>query len=250
MNLQVFLEWFHRLDAFLVGIALFVQLLIALIWRTSLPRWLPWTCGGLVALVVLQGGLGALTVLQLLPSLVVTAHLAIGLILLAAVSGMTERLSSPSDIDSPLWWKLFGGGALIAVMSQCLVGGLMASSWASQRCINHGQACQWLDLHRWVAVPVAVFVLMFVAVALLAGGWPRSNWPLLFSVLGLVILQICLGMLAVHLGLSKPFVTISHQMIAALLVAILAALAFKRPQEASLSALPFVNKSSVESCHG
>jgi len=30
MNLQVFLEWFHRLDAFLVGVALFVQALASL----------------------------------------------------------------------------------------------------------------------------------------------------------------------------------------------------------------------------
>ena len=40
MNLQVFLEWFHRLDAFVVGVALMVQL--GAVWwcRRDLPRWL------------------------------------------------------------------------------------------------------------------------------------------------------------------------------------------------------------------
>ena len=33
MNLQVFLEWFHRLDAFVIGVALLVQLGAAWWWR-------------------------------------------------------------------------------------------------------------------------------------------------------------------------------------------------------------------------
>ena len=42
MNLQVFLEWFHRLDAFLVGLALIALLALSLRWARVLPRWLPW----------------------------------------------------------------------------------------------------------------------------------------------------------------------------------------------------------------
>ena len=33
MNLQVFLEWFHRLDAFFVGIAIFLQLILSFIYK-------------------------------------------------------------------------------------------------------------------------------------------------------------------------------------------------------------------------
>ena len=58
MNAQVFLEWFHRLDAFLVGLAL-VTLLVASIWgRRQLPSWLPVLSLLAVALVFLQGILG------------------------------------------------------------------------------------------------------------------------------------------------------------------------------------------------
>ena len=45
MNLRVFLEWFHRLDAFLVGIVLLVQFVMTLIWRALLPKWLIWLYG-------------------------------------------------------------------------------------------------------------------------------------------------------------------------------------------------------------
>ncbi|MGF1672056.1 MAG: heme A synthase, partial [Rivularia sp. (in: cyanobacteria)] len=44
MNFQVFLEWFHRLDASLIGVSAIV--LVAMSWwnRQCLPKWLPWAC--------------------------------------------------------------------------------------------------------------------------------------------------------------------------------------------------------------
>ena len=75
MNLQVFLEWFHRLDAFVIGVALLVMAAAVMVLRRRLPCWLPWFSLLLLLMVMLQGALGALTVLQLLPSQVVTAHL-------------------------------------------------------------------------------------------------------------------------------------------------------------------------------
>jgi cytochrome c oxidase assembly protein subunit 15 len=41
MNLQVFLEWFHRLDAFVVGIGLLVLASASWWWRRQLPAWQP-----------------------------------------------------------------------------------------------------------------------------------------------------------------------------------------------------------------
>ena len=95
MNLQVFLEWFHRLDAFFVGIFLIAQFAFSLYWAKTLPRWLPWIYGFLTILIVFQGFLGALTVLQLLPSLVVMTHLAVAFTLVAIMSGVTQQLLNP-----------------------------------------------------------------------------------------------------------------------------------------------------------
>ncbi|CAE08375.1 COX15/CtaA family protein [Parasynechococcus marenigrum] len=251
MNLQVFLEWFHRLDAFVIGIALVVMSVVSVVWRRSLPRWLPWMSGLLVLLVVLQGGLGALTVLQLLPSGVVTAHLALALTLVALLSGLTQRLLQSGDGQPPWWWRPLSALALVGVVSQCLLGARMATSWAAQRCLAGGEACRWLVWHRSAATPVAGFVLLFVLVALLAGGWSRRQWPLLLSAVLLVTTQVSLGITTFRLGLDQPLVTVAHQLVAALLVGVLAALLVRCPAFVAAVPCPVVlDDSSLEPCHG
>lgn len=265
MNVQVFLEWFHRLDAFVVGMALLVQLAVALWWRQQLPRWFLPFSALLLLLVLAQGGLGALTVLQLLPSGVVTAHLALALTLLALVSGSSQLLLAPieprASIDqashgsrveaAPLWWRCLAALSLLAVVSQCLLGGRMATSWAAQRCLEAGQSCQWMHWHRSAATPVAICVLGFVAIALLAGGWARSQWPLLLGLAVLISTQITLGVLTLRLGLSQPAVTVAHQLVASLLVALLAALLCRRQTCLSPGPLPVVlDPSTLEPAHG
>jgi len=108
MNLQVFLEWFHRLDAFFVGIVLITQFGFSLHWAKYLPKWLPWIYGFLTLLVAFQGFLGALTVLQLLPSLVVIAHLAVAFTLVSIMSGVTQQLLNPGKSIFPLWLRSIG----------------------------------------------------------------------------------------------------------------------------------------------
>ena len=80
MNLQVFLEWFHRLDA--AGIGLGAIALVGLSWwdRRDLPKWLPWAALFALALIIFQGVLGGLTVTQLLRFDIVTAHLGTALL--------------------------------------------------------------------------------------------------------------------------------------------------------------------------
>ncbi len=126
----------------------------------------------------------------------------------------------------------------------------MASTWASQKCLTHGDSCQLLDLHRSSAIAVALFVSLFVVTSLLAGGWSRKQWPLLISVFLLVVIQICLGSFSVQFGLGQPLLTVGHQLVAALLVAFLSALSFKRPQ-ASFPTLSSIDKEPLlEICHG
>jgi cytochrome c oxidase assembly protein subunit 15 len=251
MNVQVFLEWFHRLDAFVVGVALLVQLAVVWWFRRDLPRWLLPLSAFLVLMVVLQGGLGALTVLQLLPSAVVTAHLALALTLVITVSGLTQTLlAAPRSIAAPRWWTLLGSVSVLAVSAQSLLGARMATSWASQRCLEAGQSCQWLHWHRAAATPAALCVLLFVLVALISGSWARAQWPLLVMALLLVGTQIGLGVTTLRLGLSQPAVTVAHQLVACLLVAVLAGLTCRR-QPAPSDPLPVVlDSSSLEACHG
>ena len=251
MNLQVFLEWFHRLDAFVVGVALLVMAVAATVLRRRVPQWFPWVSVLLVLMVALQGGLGALTVLQLLPSQVVTAHLTVALTLVALLSAVTQRLLDPAVGSPPIWWRPLSGLALLAVIAQCLLGAQMATSWAAQRCLAGGEACRSVSLHRYGAMPAAGLVLLFVVVALFVGGWSRRQWPWLLSSVLLVTSQAVLGVTTLRLGLQQPLVTITHQLVAALLVAVLAALAVRSPG----SPLPtrssvVVDDTALETCHG
>tara|TARA_Y100001968_G_scaffold61058_4_gene51889 strand:- start:3593 stop:4549 length:957 start_codon:yes stop_codon:yes gene_type:complete len=250
MNVQVFLEWFHRLDAFLVGIAFLLQFLIALFFRSKLPQWLIWVYASGLFLVVIQGLLGGVTVLGLLPSTVVTAHLALALTLVALMSAVSQRLLQVRSSPAPKWWLWLGGSSLGVVIFQCLLGGRMATTWSSKRCLVQGENCQLLDFHMISAMPVCLLILIFVGTSVVSGGWPRSQWPLLSLAFLLVIFQIALGITSVHLGLSEPLITVAHQLIAAILVASLAALSFRRPNDSRSIISDQFDESLLEACHG
>ena len=233
MNVQVFLEWFHRLDAFVVGVALLVFVGVGVALRRRLPTWLPWIAGLALALVAFQGALGALTVTHLLASPLVTAHLATALVLVALVSGLYQRLAMPPKDMAPEvfrqfpavpgWWQALAALALVLVFSQCLLGGLMASQWAADQCLASGDACQWLLAHRQLALGAAGGVALMAATAPLLPRGLGHLQGLAFGAIGLVALQIGLGIWTLKLELAVPVVTVAHQLVAALLVALLSA---------------------------
>ena len=250
MNIQVFLEWFHRLDAFVVGVALFVQFVFALIFKPKLPGWLIWAYGALLFLVLFQGALGALTVLQLLPSTIVTAHLAVALTLVALMSMVSQILIQEKKSPAPTWWSWMGFSSVVLVVGQALVGGRMATTWASKKCLIQGDGCVILDLHRLFSIPITLFILTFVAIALFKGGWSRSQWPSLGFVVFLLGLQIFLGITSVHFVLSTPFLTVCHQLVGALLVGTLSSLSVKCPDCSKKLVLEKVEDTLLEACHG
>ena len=233
MNVQVFLEWFHRLDAFVVGVALLVFVGVGVSLRRRLPTRLPWIAGLALALVAFQGALGALTVTHLLASPLVTAHLATALVLVALVSGLYQRLAMPPKDMAPEvfsqspavpgWWQALAALALVLVFSQCLLGGLMASQWAADQCLASGDACQWLLAHRQLALGAAAGVALMAATAPLLPRGLGHLQGLAFGAIGLVALQIGLGIWTLKLELAVPVVTVAHQLVAALLVALLSA---------------------------
>jgi cytochrome c oxidase assembly protein subunit 15 len=234
MNVQVFLEWFHRLDAFLVGQALLVLAGVSLLRRRDLPAWLPWSAGGALLLVAGQGALGALTVLQLLASPLVTAHLTTALLLVALISATDQRLriarlaatqpAAAAPVAGP--WLALVGVAGTLVLLQSVLGGLMASRWAADLCLRSGEGCLWLLRHRLGAGPTALAVLALLPASLLAvPGSPRPGLKLLSALAALlVVLQLALGVTTLRLELSQPALTVAHQLTAALLIAVLAAL--------------------------
>jgi cytochrome c oxidase assembly protein subunit 15 len=228
MNVQVFLEWFHRLDAFVVGVALLVFVGVGVALRRRLPAWLPWMAALALGLVAFQGALGALTVTHLLASPLVTAHLATALVLVSLVSGLYQRLAMAPEVLNPLppvprWWQALAALALALVFSQCLLGGLMASQWAADQCLAAGEGCYWLLAHRQLALGAGGGVALMAATAPLLPRGLGHLQGLALGAIGLVALQIGLGIWTLTLQLSVPAVTVAHQLVAALLVALLSA---------------------------
>ena len=243
MNLQVFLEWFHRLDAFVVGVGLLVLTAVSWWWREGLPRSVPWLAGLSLLLVAVQGGLGALTVTMLLPFPVVTAHLITALLLVALLSACTQVLleapapvvAAPASLHNRPWlgrlWPWALAVVFLLALGQCLLGGLMATQWAAGRCLSSGEGCAWLLAHRLGARLAGLAVL--AAAGLVA--WLRPADRLLAALASaLVLAQIALGVFSLKLTLSVPGVTVAHQLGAALLVAVLAALVSRTLQPSPL----------------
>lgn len=231
MNLQVFLEWFHRLDAFLIGLGLLGLNGWCLLRRRQLPAWLPWSAGLLLAMVAGQGLLGALTVTRLLAAGIVTAHLGLALLLVAGASGLHQGLLIEAGAIPPVGarsWRLptllLSATALALVYGQCLLGAAMASRWAASQCLAAASGCQWLLLHRLIATPAAAAVLLLALITALRPGSGAGQRGLGLAAGALVALQLALGVATLRLQLSAPAVTVAHQITAALLVAVLAAL--------------------------
>ena len=257
MNVQVFLEWFHRLDAFVVGVSLLVLAAAGVRLRGQLPGWfLPASLGALL-LVALQGALGALTVTRLLEASTVTAHLVTALALVLLVSAIHQRLAQQASAATaagptpplPRWWLPLVGLAAPPLLLQCLLGGAMASRWAADRCFADGEACRWLLLHRLAAWPAALAVVLVGVASLLLPAAHRSVRGLALAGLALVLAQVGLGVLTLRRQLADPGVTIAHQLVAALLVALIGALLARSLPAGRLASSP-VSPSALEVAHG
>ena len=229
MNLRVFLEWFHRLDAFLVGLLILSKFILSIIWRNYLPNWLPKIYSFLVFLVIVQGSIGALTVINLLNSYSVTAHLLTAFILLITTIIINQNIQNDEVNNSLIWWKILLFLPLSLTLIQSFIGVRLSSTWSAQLCISFDKQCFILDAHKLFAVPISLSILTILAISIYKQNLFLRNWKYLCSLFLLLISQILLGIFSLKTKLSEPFFVIGHQLNAALLIAILTTLIFRNP---------------------
>ncbi len=218
MNLQVFLEWFHRLDASLIGLMAIGLVGLCAWYRESLPTWLPWASLVALFLIVVQGILGGLTVIELLRFDIVTAHLGTALIFFCTLLtiGMALLPYKASGNAGNLPW--LGMAAAVLVYGQSIIGGLVGSRWAAHQCFGVADLCNIMNTHIAGVVPPTLAV-----VALVISVWRRpalSSWLRnLANMAGLlVVLQIALGVATFKLRLQVEPLTVCHQAIGAALL--------------------------------
>lgn len=219
MNLQVFLEWFHRLDAALIGGFTLILLGYALWQRQHLPRWVPGAAALALGLILVQGLLGGLTVTEMLRFDIVTAHLGTALLFFSTLLVMGVLLLLPyrgtGTVGSLPWVSLT---AAVLIYLQSLSGGLVGSRWALHQCLGGIGLCTVMNTHLLGVIPASLSVLVLCILAwrtpaLHAALRTLTNLSCLF-----LILQILLGVVTFRLHLQVELLTVSHQMVGACLL--------------------------------
>ena len=223
MNLQVFLEWFHRLDAALIGLSAIALVILSWWHKSQLPQWLPLAGTFALFLIVFQGILGGLTVTELLRFDIVTAHLATALLFfttLIVIGASLTPYQSTTKVGKLSWVSIT---ASILVYGQCLLGGLVASRWALHQCFGGNQLCQVMDTHIMGVFPATIATLTLVVLA-----WrtpvlgPRLRTLANFAG-GLVSVQVLLGIATFYLHLQVEPLTVAHHTVGAALLGTLVA---------------------------
>lgn len=223
MNFQVFLEWFHRLDAALIGIGTLA--LTSLSWwnRRYLPNWLPFASTFALSLIVIQGVLGGLTVTELLRFDIVTAHLGTALLFFTTLLVIGTVLTPYQGTGTALKLPWLSLSAAVLVYLQSLLGALVGSRWALHQCLAGQHLCGVMYSHMIGVVPptLATMTLIFLS-------W---RTPALHPALrrlsnmagGLLVLQVVLGVATFWLHLQVALLTVAHQAIGATLLGALVA---------------------------
>jgi heme a synthase len=221
MNLQVFLEWFHRLVASSIGLVMTVLTVACWRLRRSLPGWLPIAVTFSLGIIVLQGILGGLTVTQLLRFDIVTAHLATGLLFFSSMIVIGSFLKPYQGTG--MTGNLYGYSAVAAlcVYLQSVLGALVASRWAVHQCLEGSRLCQVLNSHILSVFPVGLSILILVFQARRVPALHPQLRRLAQGALGLLLLQVAVGVSTLRLHLQVEWLTVSHQAIAATLFGVL-----------------------------
>ncbi len=215
-DFNIWMEWFHRLLALLVGLLLFATAGTALARRETRGR-----LGGLAALSVAlyfsQALLGALTVWKLLDPSIVSGHLAVGLLLfstLVTIAVVARHEADPRAIEAsgpraPDHLPLFAA-ATVLTWCQAVLGGMVSTNHASLACPDW-PTCngEWFPAmtglvglqmaHRFAAyLLLAVILFLGWRARHASDGFVRYAAHLLPR---LVLLQVAIGVVNVLLGI-------------------------------------------------
>ncbi|MFQ5795479.1 MAG: heme A synthase [Candidatus Bipolaricaulia bacterium] len=235
----VLIEYSHRLVALVAGLSILAMVVAA--WRHARRRPITLVLSNLaVFLFLAQAGLGGITVLYELPTEAATAHLGVGtglfvvLVTLTALIVLAEPFDTSAGLDrnrsrsNLCGWVI---GAAIVVFAQMVLGAYVRHSGASLACPDFPRCLgQWVPpltgsvlvhfAHRLGAIASGVVVIGVCARVWWTVRKPRSVVVAAVMALGLVAVQIALGVIVVvsQIDLGPA---IAHLAVAELLLATL-----------------------------
>ena len=212
---QVYFEFLHRVFAGMVSIV--TAVLLFFILRSSAPRGIKQLLLFTAFLLIVQVIFGGLTVLLQLHSKVVAAHLGMGtgfFALLLALYLAMKHPRVPALAVARRGWSWF---VLAAIFGQIILGGLVASHFASLVCTDfptcHGQ---WFPtfrgiiglhvIHRLGAY--TLFTIISVNVFMMWKASPRAR-SLALWMFALVCVQVGIGVANVVFH-TPPLIAVAH----------------------------------------
>ncbi len=255
-------EMIHRYIA--SGLGLVIIALVVTGWRGRRAG-LPWKLPTLMLLwVLLQGALGAFTVTWKVMPLIVTAHLMGGMVMFALswLLWLGQREQGRPVLAAPGVFKPLAAVALALLAAQIVLGGWTSTNYAALACPEFPHCAQgelwpqqpnyreafrlWhpqgqyqsyeygvLDqptrqtihaVHRLGAVIVGTALIAFGFVFAARGGGKRWR-GLGYALVGMVVVQVVLGISAVHFGLPLVVAT-AHNAGAMLLLMVVVSINF------------------------
>lgn len=204
-GLNVWLEHSHRLVAGIVGLLMAAQAVWGLARFRHRP-WIVWPAVVAAVAVVVQAGLGALVVLQLLRAELVTAHLGMGMLVVGCLILIAVNTSAhPAERPTDAGFVRVAAAVTGLTFVQILVGGHVTGIGAG---LAFTDGFPFLGLvtfapietapqafnvaHRVLAVVLAGAVMFLVACARRSG---QTGWLLRLPRIAawLVVLQIAIG---------------------------------------------------------
>jgi len=211
---QVYLEFIHRVMGGVVAIT--TAILAYALFRSDESLKLKLIMGFTLALLSAQIIVGGLTVLKQLQSGIVATHLGTSFFaLLYWLHLQITKVKEPAVTSD--WQRIWSYVVLIAVFSQIILGGLVASNYAANVCPDF-PTCQG----QWIPTlsgPIGLQVLhrfnAYLLVIIIAVNWllnrdasPRAK-TLANGMLAIVAVQVGLGIANVLLT-TPPLVSVLH----------------------------------------
>jgi heme o synthase len=251
LDVHAIIEYSHRTTASLTSALVVLTAVIAwLMWRQRRDILLPATLAFL--LLILQVALGAITVRLELPPMIVLAHLATAMALLAAVSVTAVSALLParavqSDRISTRWAGLAAAGTFVLILSGSLVVGSGASGACNAWPLCGGGFSLTFDgspsiqlLHRALAGLVGVLVVAGMLLVLRRHGAQAAVRRTVALTLAALAFQVAVGAAVVTLHLP-PVLRALHLALASAVWAgtvILTVLAIRLPPLEALASVP------------
>jgi cytochrome c oxidase assembly protein subunit 15 len=187
-------------------------------YRSLLPKWLPWAAGWALCLVIIQGILGGLTVIELLRFDIVTAHLGTGLLFFSTLLGITVALLPYSAYNTVGRLPWFGIAAVFFVYLQSILGALVASRWALHQCLTGSNLCFVVNTHIAGVIPASLSTLAIIYTSWRTAALQPVLRKLAYTAGIFLCIQVAIGVATYMLHLQIEPLTVLHQAVGAALL--------------------------------